>query len=181
MKHLLVTLGLLIALSAGAARGTGCHPVSCPSGWSLFESSCYRYYEERVDQPEALRRCLEYTDEQGSLVSIANDAENVFAYDLFRSIAGDTPEWKVDPRLYGYWMGLHRNNPDGEWEWTDGTPAGYFNWQPNEPNDVAGIENCVQVLRRHATDDDLRGWNDLRCTGSYLVEIPFMCEMPASS
>ena len=33
-----------------------------------------------------------------------------------------------------YWVGMKRNEVGGL-EWTDGSPASYFNWAPGEPSE----------------------------------------------
>ena len=44
------------------------------------------------------------------------------------------------------------------YEWSDGTPVEYTNWEPGEPNDSGGTEECVEAFLNPG-----RAWNDLDC------------------
>ncbi|XP_072176000.1 alpha-N-acetylgalactosamine-specific lectin-like [Diadema setosum] len=162
-------------LLAGVTTAT----LACPPYWSPFRGSCYRYFGDRKLQANAESHCRTFftTGGQGSLVSIADDVENSFVYDLFRSVAGDTDDWSVDQTMYGYWIGLYQEVTDGPWLWTDGTPVGYYNWKIREPNDSGNAEDCVHIWRREDGDDALKHWNDLRCNLA-TRKLAYVCEMP---
>ena len=100
----------------------------------------------------------------GQLVSIQSKDEN----DYVNSLSSGEK-----------WIGLTDESNEGTWIWV-GTSAvaTYFNWEAWEPNNGAGIEDCV-VLRG--------GWNDLHCTAtvasfccetSYLPGNPYMEGLP---
>ena len=95
------------------------------------------------------------------LVSITTPAENTFVFSLVNDPALFIPE--VDtPAGLGPWIGLWK--PAGTWVWTDGTPLGYDNWAPGEPNGVGGVE-----FRGHffgPTGTPTPQWNDFPGTGS---------------
>jgi len=61
------------------------------------------------------------------------------------------------------WIGLHRVN--GAFAWADGTPLGFVNWSPGEPNNEGGNEDCVVLwgpgLRSHPEFQSK--WNDTAC------------------
>ncbi|MBP7462955.1 MAG: HYR domain-containing protein [Bacteroidales bacterium] len=91
----------------------------------------------------------------GQLVEIDNAAENNFL-----STVGS------------FWLGGLQNlssptysEPGGGWEWLDGTPFTYTNWNTGEPNN-AGQENFLQMVPGGR-------WNDLSQTFSiqHVVEI----------
>ena len=55
------------------------------------------------------------------------------------------------------WIGMTDQAQEGTWVWIDGTPVGYTNWAPNEPNDGAGGEDYGMIDYHSATGE----WNDL--------------------
>lgn len=79
------------------------------------------------------------------------------------------------------WIGGHfptaAHGPD-DFEWFDGSPTGYTNWNPGEPNNNSGVpgvnENCMQMVVNNGQ------WNDLVCgaeplglgpTGTSVIEV----------
>ncbi len=63
------------------------------------------------------------------------------------------------------WIGFSDEKVEGTFEWYDGSPVTYTNWnKPGEPNNAGGNENCTQIF-----PDGL--WNDLNCTGSNSMSI----------
>jgi len=73
-----------------------------------------------------------------------NETQNVLA------IIGGQPS-------HNLFIGLYADGFGG-WDWTDGTPADYFNWAMYEPN--GGIDNgelCVEYYPWDGT------WNDIDC------------------
>jgi hypothetical protein len=72
-----------------------------------------------------------------------------------------------------YWVGATDAEQEGIWRWVDGTifwisasstAIGYHNWLAGEPNNVGGIENCMEVGNGN--------WNDIPCNTRTL---PFVC------
>ena len=65
------------------------------------------------------------------------------------------------------WIGLYRDpNDDLRWLWVDRSKATYTNWNPGEPNDAGGVEDCAHMLPPAGK------WNDLACSGS----LKYLCE-----
>jgi hypothetical protein len=71
-----------------------------------------------------------------------------------------------------YWVGATDAAQEGTWRWVDGTTfwsngaaLGYSNWisATGEPNNVGGIEHCMEV----GNGD----WNDVECSRG----LPFVC------
>ncbi|XP_071486276.1 C-type lectin domain family 19 member A-like [Diadema antillarum] len=159
----------------------------CPQFWHLFQGHCYRYFGERVSWSSAEAECNKYLTNRGCmarLISIHSEEENNFAYELFRSSAGDTPDWRLNRRnpsaVYGFWTGAHQQVSDGPWVHTDGTAFDYINWMSGEPNDNyydLHDEDCVMVWRRYDMDDDLRQMNDEYCDDN----VSFICKMKANN
>ncbi|XP_071486380.1 C-type lectin domain family 19 member A-like [Diadema antillarum] len=176
-------LALLFATVAMAALTSACGPP-CPVLWHLFDGNCYRYFGKRVTWAEAETSCKHHftTNGMAHLISLHSESENRFAYELYHSSVGDPPDWvhdRVNRRPFqGFWIGLHQNEADGPWNYTDGSAYDYGNWQPGEPsNSYYGeqVEDCVHIWRRHVGDDGRQGWNDVYC----LEVMPFICKIEA--
>ena len=94
----------------------------------------------------------------GHLVSINSQAEQDFVWSTFGQLGG------VDRRV---WIGFTDNGTEGAFGWSDGTPAKYTNWNPGEPNNSGGVEDCAGV-----NFGDWGYWNDYDCASA----LPFVCE-----
>lgn len=44
-----------------------------------------------------------------------------------------------------FWIGLHDQDVEGQWKWSDNSPVVAYNWDVGEPNDYNNYEDCVQV------------------------------------
>ncbi|XP_071493041.1 alpha-N-acetylgalactosamine-specific lectin-like [Diadema antillarum] len=146
---------------------------TCPALWLEYDGSCYRYFGERVIQSEAEGLCntFETNSGQGSLVSISNARENDFVYDIFRSVVGDVENhMSGDDPVYGYWIGLYRQDNGAPWLWTDGTTSDYRNWRAGEPNDSNGNEDCANVWRVEDKNDNFKDWNDIACNTPFKIQ-----------
>ena len=56
------------------------------------------------------------------------------------------------------WLGALRDDESGDFEWEDGEKFDFTSWEPEEPDNLGGVEHCV-VLN---PDQDL-GWHDRGC------------------
>lgn len=67
-----------------------------------------------------------------------------------------------------WWIGFNDIAIEGLFEWSDGTPVDFEQWNPGEPNN-AGEEDCVHLPAWNAGY-----WNDLACetTSSYICQLP---------
>ncbi|XP_071476623.1 alpha-N-acetylgalactosamine-specific lectin-like [Diadema antillarum] len=173
---------LLCILLATVAVASSCKADCCPQYWHQFQGYCYRYFGDRVTWAAAEERCNQHFTSNGMahLISVHSDSENRFAYELFRSSAGDTPYWSYisggPNHVYGYWIGLHQETSGGQWVNTDDSAFDYNNWKYGEPNnDFYGTadEDCVHVWRRYYADDTNRVWNDMPCQKS----MAFICKV----
>ena len=63
------------------------------------------------------------------------------------------------------WIGYSDQETEGTFEWFSGSSSTYTMWNPGEPNNSGGAEDCTEV-------NDSGRWNDNRCGASY----PFVCE-----
>ncbi|EDL21951.1 low affinity immunoglobulin epsilon Fc receptor isoform E [Mus musculus] len=133
------------------SKGTACN--ICPKNWLHFQQKCYYFGKGSKQWIQARFAC---SDLQGRLVSIHSQKEQDF---LMQHIN------KKDS-----WIGLQDLNMEGEFVWSDGSPVGYSNWNPGEPNNGGQGEDCVMM----------RGsgqWNDAFCR-SYLDA--WVCEQLAT-
>ncbi len=86
----------------------------------------------------------------GHLVSIEDAGENAFVQQSFGTLGG------TSRRL---WIGFNDVAVEGSFAWTDGTPAGYSNWNGGEPNDSAPGEDVAEMLGTQGV------WNDMPDSG----------------
>jgi len=84
------------------------------------------------------------------LVSINGPAEQEFVHANFGNLGG------VDRRL---WIGFTDAASEGNWVWTDGSPAKYTNWNGGEPNNSGGVEHYAEMLGSNGR------WNDINNAG----------------
>ncbi|XP_035682661.1 uncharacterized protein LOC118420063 [Branchiostoma floridae] len=146
--------------------------AECQSGWSGHGNHCYRLMEDKVCWKIAKSGCERVGAE---LASVKDKEENDFIADL---VVG-APKGYVAL----VWLGLHKES--GEWKWTDGSLATYFNWAPGEPNNswfhsLGRGENCGAVYSETGTKwigrmySERGQWNDNACNWNY----PFICKRP---
>ena len=100
----------------------------------------------------------------GDLATIESQAEQDFVETVLGSNNAPTGS---------YWFGL-REAAEGVWQHVDGSPAGFTNWSPAEPNNVQGVEDVGAILWTNTTTGgtpDPAGvarsgkWNDAPTSG----------------
>ena len=84
----------------------------------------------------------------GYLVTINDEAENDFLYNTFYL-----------PSLTDLFIGLNDINTENEFEWVNGEPLDYTNWDGGEPNDLDG-EDAVHMIFGGV-------WNDISEFNTY--------------
>ncbi|KAH7707758.1 hypothetical protein AAVH_25001, partial [Aphelenchoides avenae] len=103
----------------------GSTPMSgrCSDGWTYVavpRGKCVRITESRDTWPNTW---AEYKRLGGDLVSILDNATNYALRDYVHSEDG-FPDY-----AYAWFaIGLYRTTIGGQWQWTDGTPVTYTNW-----------------------------------------------------
>jgi len=68
------------------------------------------------------------------------------------------------------WIGLNDRTTEGTFEWIDGSPVGFTNFVPGQPNNSSANVDCFE-LRRNTGQ-----WNDVRCTRTKR----FLCNAPST-
>jgi C-type mannose receptor len=94
---------------------------------------------------EGKATCLEEGD--GMDLAIINDGDEA---SWLSSRANNTLE-------QGYWIGLSDSDDEGTFTWVDGSALDYEDWATDEPNDLTGDNDCVQLL------PDSQEWSDVAC------------------
>ena len=130
-----------------------CTPCTCDQGWDVFGDHCYFYSTDKESWNDAEEYCQE---EGGHLASVNTPAiQEYVKYELKRR------------SMDSAWFGGNDIEEEGVWKWTDSTPWEFTDWAPNEPNNYAGQEDC---LEQHWEGLELI-WNDRPCT----YNEPFVC------
>ncbi|KAG7240421.1 hypothetical protein INR49_026992 [Caranx melampygus] len=128
------------------------HNKTCPSGWTNFRCSVYRFSTESGSWDKGREDCR---GRGADLVVIDSPEEQTFVFG-FTSVE--------------VWIGLTHKEEEGVWKWVDGTPLTLAYWADNEPNNAGGVENCA-----HIRSDKKRDWNDAPCDTSF----KWICEKKA--
>lgn len=105
------------------------------------DGTCYWFVAQEVYQPQARAACQA---DGGDLAIIKDAAEN----ELIGSLI-DFDE---------AWIGATDAATEGTWLWIDGTPLAFTDWDPGQPNNFDGVEDCAVL----SSDDDV-SWGDRSC------------------
>ncbi|XP_072364675.1 macrophage mannose receptor 1 [Scyliorhinus torazame] len=125
--------------------------TTCSEGWETYENSryCYKTFVKSKDTKKSWSEARDYCRAVGGdLASIHDHSEERFLWNKLVSLMVFSPVW----------IGLHKPGPNSGFVWSDGSPVGFLNWNPGEPNQYRGIENCAES----GTDSEMR-WNDIHC------------------
>ncbi|XP_063296347.1 brevican core protein isoform X2 [Pelobates fuscus] len=123
----------------------------CLDDWDTFQGFCYKHFHARRSWEEAETHCRDYG---GHLVSLMTPEEQDFINNQYREYQ---------------WMGLNDRTIEGDFQWSDGNPLLYENWNHQQPDSyfLSG-ENCV-VMVWH----DSGHWSDVPCN----YHLPYTCKM----
>uniref|UniRef100_A0AC35F8F0 C-type lectin domain-containing protein n=1 Tax=Panagrolaimus sp. PS1159 TaxID=55785 RepID=A0AC35F8F0_9BILA len=138
----------------------------CTPSWTLYSYTgfCYKVFANATWQ-DAENKCLA---DSGHLASIHSFEEAEFVADLAYWPGAD-----VLDGLKQAWIGLYTEDNNTHWQWTDGTPFDYPNWDPGNP-DYPGIENCVEIfLESYITNWKAGQFNNFPCSD---VVSKFVCK-----
>ncbi|XP_072041275.1 alpha-N-acetylgalactosamine-specific lectin-like [Amphiura filiformis] len=162
-------------------NGSGtCRPL-----WTQFQNHCYRFIGEAKTWEDAEFFCRQFATAHqcGHLVSIHNEEENNFAYELWHSsvISGVDLIPGLEDRIKratSLWIGLNDRETEGSLSWSDKTDTDFNAWGSGEPNNsnwggAEPNEDCVHMWKHHSNDYKDK-WNDAPC-GRLM---PFICKMP---
>jgi len=151
MKLFLFLLCLALgAVSTSAERELALQRNNCPDFWYSFNGRCYKYIATQMTWIDAELHCV---SEGGNLVSIHSQEEENFVKHLIRNF---------DPAEGVNWIGLTDAQRNDAWLWSDGSEVNFSSWNPGEPNNSGGSEECVHT--NWGTD---KKWNDKECSFKY--------------
>nr|XP_054749960.1 macrophage mannose receptor 1-like [Lytechinus pictus] len=124
-------------------------------GWRADPSEewCYKIEQDStLSFDEAQQAC---EGEDANLLSILSEAES----NLIVGMISLSP-------VEGFWIGANDRFQEAGWEWTDASPFSYLNWQPGQPDNLQGIEECVYMARGNGM------WSDEKCD----LTFPYICK-----
>jgi hypothetical protein len=128
-------------------------PFDCAQGVDVRAAGRrYCMYNQLSSWPDAEARCVAHG---GHLATIPGP--DVTAT-LFQALG-------ARPGPSGFWIGL-AEPAEGRWLWASGAPVSFSAWNPGEPNNSGGNENCGEWLLTGAR------WNDIDCA----TRRGFLCE-----
>jgi hypothetical protein len=135
---LLYGIGTASAAKAAVIDGPVVNPANGHSYYLLDQSSW------QVAEAQAIAL-------GGHLATINDAAEQNWVFSTFGTFGG------IDRSL---WIGLTDQAQEGTFVWTSGEPLTYTNWIPGQPDNFAGSENWVHMMK--GNNGYVPGeWNDL--------------------
>ncbi|XP_036973174.1 macrophage mannose receptor 1 [Acanthopagrus latus] len=109
-----------------------------------FNDYCYLFnYLSMRSWADARADCV---NQGGDLLSITEPFEQGFIHGVIQH----------SPTGISLWMGGHDSVTEGGWEWTDGSPFRFINWNAGNPDDYYG-EDCLSIIINNGY------WNDDNC------------------
>ncbi|CAG2193307.1 CD206 [Mytilus edulis] len=124
----------------------------CPAGWTAFQTWCYKVYNTEKTWMIAREYCVNIG---ADLLSIHSEQEAVFVRD---TLSGSNS--------HSFWIGLNDFLKKSSFRWSDNSAYDFSKWNPNEPNNYNGKEDCVQISYKYR-------WNDLPC----FSQLQFICKI----
>ncbi|KAF7274061.1 hypothetical protein GWI33_013254 [Rhynchophorus ferrugineus] len=120
----------------------------------------YVFSNQKVTFHEAYLRCRQYGLDPAEILSEEDQKEVEEALQLHNEI--DT--------LGGFWIFATNLADKTNYYWLNSNvPLFYSAFAPNEPNNVANKENCLEIYQRSA---GLYLWNDFPCD----IKLRFLCQ-----
>ncbi|XP_034020004.1 type-2 ice-structuring protein-like [Thalassophryne amazonica] len=129
---------------------------SCPSGWYEISGRCFHY----------VARPLTWVRAESNCMYMGGHLASVHSYDEYHDIQSMIIKVTHEPKKA--WLGGSDAYEEGLWFWTDGTPFGFNNWCPGQPNNLDN-QDCFAM-----NYSDQNCWNDELCG----VTFPSVCAKP---
>ncbi|XP_010881700.2 C-type lectin domain family 4 member K-like isoform X4 [Esox lucius] len=111
-------------------------------GWRYFGSSFYFLSAEQKTWYESRQDCQM---READLVIINSEEERRFLSGL----------------QMRFWIGLTDKDEEETWKWVDGTELTTGFWEPRQPDNYQGQEDCAEM--NFGGNKPLEAWNDLNC------------------
>ncbi|MBR7071938.1 MAG: hypothetical protein IKI29_07265 [Clostridia bacterium] len=155
---LITGLPIFCSVTALAEQGQAEYMPSIPQDAVEFQGHYYKYFADKMEWSDAENYC---EDLGGHLVTISNEAENLFV----NSLNEENKFWtEATMAEKGVWIGAAEVQ-EGVWQWVTGKPFEYSNFYPGEPNNEWNVEDCLEMYPDGS-------WNDL--SSNWIL--PFICE-----
>lgn len=116
--------------------------ANCGPGWEdvTGSDSCFSFNPNLLSWQDALADCK---SKGGDLASISNAQEQSY-------ISGRTLYFPSDLM----WVGANDRDTENGWQWSDGTPFAFLNWDEKQPDNSADSD-CTVVSKRTSRWDDV--------------------------
>lgn len=119
-------------------------------GLSYYGGHAYFISTATATWTDARRACA---DMGYGMVTLNDAAEEQW---LKAQVSSPSAEW---------WLGISDRDTEGAWVWSE-DPSAYTHWNPGEPNNSQGAEDCGLFLNA------LGGWHDAPCS----ISRSYVCE-----
>jgi Lectin C-type domain len=143
MSRISITVAVFL-FTAGVALAQ-----PCPSG-DWCENPATGHWYSRTTSTDWVSAEAEAVAAGGHLVTVNDPAENQWLQSFF-------------PSNFFQWIGLYQPTsgpePGGGWEWVDGDPSVYRNWNSGEPNNSGGNEDHTIMISLQGIWLDISGTN----------------------
>ncbi|PIK61424.1 hypothetical protein BSL78_01645 [Apostichopus japonicus] len=157
------------------ATSVACSFAACPSLWTEFDGTCYRYIGNPIlNWQDAEAFCVM---EGSHLVSIHSQAEYDFVLTYWRSARDEVKNLDIYPfkgaaKSPFLHIGLNDKMTNGDFVWTDNTEVVFTDWMPRNPT-LSETEEGVMIWDRPIPNAGL--WNDIPSRG-VVLRSAFMCK-----
>ncbi|KAJ8030095.1 Macrophage mannose receptor 1 [Holothuria leucospilota] len=120
---------------------------NCPEGWLWTSNYCYFVTSTTMSWEDGQETCLK---EDCNLATIGSYSELAQLQDRLSNMNGL------------FWIGLNDKERVGFYQWVDGSPVTFTNWDYNQPDNADG--RCVGMA---VGPEDYGEWDDQTCDSRY--------------
>ncbi|XP_041029396.1 C-type mannose receptor 2 isoform X1 [Carcharodon carcharias] len=128
--------------------------------WVQFQDAEYKFFEHLSTWPQAQRIC---TWIGADLASIHSQEELTFLGQTLQELSRFQDQF--------WWIGLHTNENDGRFRWSDGSILNFVSWASGRPRPISRDRKCVYMSPSKEV------WGDQRC----LNGLQYICKRTNSS
>ncbi|XP_070560013.1 C-type lectin-like [Ptychodera flava] len=150
---------MISVFTAASKEDVGPNNV-CPDYWYPDNGNCYRLIACPMTFVKAEAECRLFGPES-HIASIHNEQENDFVFTFQGSFVN-------------MWIGLHDNEQEHVFQWTDDSPLGYQNWHAGQPDHSCGLlceGHCAQF---EVKSESFTKWSLDDCNSEKM----FVCKQP---
>ncbi|GCC32490.1 hypothetical protein chiPu_0010951, partial [Chiloscyllium punctatum] len=128
--------------------------------WFQFQDAEYKFFKHLSTWPQAQRICTWFKAE---LASIHSQEELTFLGQTLQKLFRFQDQF--------WWIGLHTNENDGRFRWSDGSILNFVSWASGKPRPISRDRKCVYMSPSKEV------WGDQRC----LNDLQYICKRTNSS